>query len=231
MAYIQLSFVYMCIYIYIQICIFVTEYILSKEKFCFLCMQLLIIAYRQGKYLGLVLVRQYSHCATRAKELIILMSFHYDYIQLVCMNVSFLRRLLSTIRRKKREEKKRKERKTESGWQTNAESYSLISHNYAPVMLSCLTYMVHRDISMYVHFSFSFFLFFLFHFSSCSSTMSFLFLYISRFATDDLAINRCCLRWPYHYHHCSIWFFWHGRRECCFARINGVECRRIDGNN
>ena len=60
--------------------------------------------------------------------------------------------------------RKRKERRNQDDKRTQKATlvvYSLVSHNCAPVMLSCLIYMVHRDVSMYVHFSFFFsFLFF-----------------------------------------------------------------------
>jgi hypothetical protein len=65
-----------------------------------------------------------SHRATRAKELIILMSFHYDYIRLLCSLCLFLFFFSSssqcsfTIAIKKR---------NQDGERTNAESYSVCS--------------------------------------------------------------------------------------------------------
>jgi len=63
-------------------------------------------------------------------------------------------------------------KKTEPGRRTNEcrkplysllSSYSVISHNYAPVMFSRLIYMVYRDMSLCAHFSFFFFFFCISH--------------------------------------------------------------------
>jgi len=219
MAYIHFSFVYMCIYIHIQICIFVTEYILSKEKILLSLYAVTdhCLSARQI-FRSRISSTVFALCHSCKRAYYIdEFFFYYDYIQLVCMNVSFLLRLLSR-RRKKREEKKRK---TESGWQTNAESYScrllsnqsqlrtgnaFLSHIHGPQRrFDVCAFLI------FLLFSFLFFFFFVSFLIVFIENVFLISLYFS-FATDDLAINSCCCcsRWHYHYYHhhyCSIWFF------------------------
>jgi hypothetical protein len=103
----------------------------------------------------------HSHRATRAKGLIILMSFYYDYIWLL-RSLSLLPFSSSssssqcsfTIAMKKTEPRRRTN-ECRKPLCSLLSSYSIISQNYAPVMFSRLIYMVCRDIFMCSHFYFS----------------------------------------------------------------------------